>query len=331
MNSIARLAYGNARVRARKSRLLSSAILAALATAERPDLTIEGWRDLQSEADAPALLALAYGPLADDYDAVIRAYPLAAPVLRALARLHELENVKLAWRAADYGAEPTSWHALWRPLGRLETVSRTSTSVSSIQQLAQALLPTPFGGIAGIVLRAHDADLAAAEMAFDRWGSDTVIQAGRALPHGEGTALDLIVRVVCERDVAVLERAVGSLGIAAQAAIRMTSMLGETLGPVGVRQLEAWSSDGGAHLVLPRRLSAYRRSVRTLVELRHAIYAGRRAACRRAFVANPFCLAPPLALVLMREDEMRALISIGELRARHASTRDAARVLERDG
>lgn len=332
MSATARLAYGNARVRARKSRLIPSAVLVALAAAERPDLTIEGWHDVASDADAASLVALVYTRLTGDYDAVIRAYPTNAAVLRALARLHELENVKLAWRAAAHGVEPARWQALWRPMGPVETVSRNRcTPVSTLQQLAAALSRTPFDGIARLVLQAHAADLSAAEMAFDRWGSHALVAAADALPRREHAARDLVCAVVCERDAAVLERAVGPLGVAPQGAIRTTSMLGGALGAAGVRLLAEWGSDGGAPLALPRRLSADRRPVRTFAELRRAIHAARRAACHRVFLGDPFSLAPAIALVLLREDEARALISMGELRARHASTADAARVLDCDG
>ena len=332
MSAIAWLAYGSARVRARKSRLLTSSVLSALVAAERPDLTVDGWRDVQSEADAALLLALVYARLMTDYEALIRAYPSVARVLRALAQRHELENVKLAWRAAACSAEPARWHPLWRPMGRLETVSRSNASVSSLQQLAHALSRTPFDNIASHVLRAHGADLSAAEMALDRWGSDMLMHAAAdALAPRDGAALDLVAHVVCERDVAVLERAVGSLGVAPQSAIRMTSMLSAALGSAGIRHLAEWSRDGGAPVQLPRRLSSERRAVRTFVELRQAIRASRRAACARVFVSNHFSLAPPIALVLMREDEARALMSIGELRARHATTADAARRLDFDG
>ena len=332
MSAIARLAYANARVRARKSRLVPAAVLAALAAADRPGLTISGWRDLESDGDAASLMALVYARLMDDYLAVIRAYPTAEAVLRALAQLHELENVKLSWRAATYGAEAVRWHALWRPMGPLETVSRTTcTGVLSVRQLATVLSKTPFEGIAGVVAQAHAEDLAAAEMAFDRWGSETLVMTADRLPHSERAVRDLVRRVVSERDVAVVERAIGPLGLPASAAIRMTTVLGAAFGAAGARRFTEWSGRTGAPLALPRQLAADRPAVRTFVELGRAIHAARRAACRHVFLENPFCLAPPIALVLLREDETRALLSIAELRARHRSTADAARLLDFDG
>ena len=332
MSAAAQLAYGNARVRARKSRLLSSAVLVALASAEHPELTIDGWRDVDADADATPLVWLVYARLIADYDAVIRAYPAHTTLLHALVRRHELENVKLACRVVVSGADPDRWLRLWRPMGRLETVSRDGcASASSLPQLTAALGRTPFADIAGVVLRVHAADLSAAELAFDRWGSRMLAEAADALPPHEDAARDLVCGVVCERDAAVIERAIGPLGVAPQAAIRMASMLGRALGAAGARVLTEWSSGGGAPLTLPRRLSAERPVVRSFAELRRAIHAGRREACRRVFAGHPFSAAPAVALVLLREDEARALISIGELRARHASVADSARVLDLDG
>lgn len=332
MRRIPQLAYGNARVRARKSRLLSSAIVAALVSAERPELTVEGWRDVESDADARSLFATIFGNLIDDYDAAIRAYPRCADVLRAFARLHELENVKLAWRAALGRMEPARWESLWRPMGRLEAVSAgPCTSATSIEQLAAALSRTPFEAIAAAVLRAHGSDLAAAEMAFDRWGSTVLVQSANACPAREKHARDLVRRFVCERDVTVLERAIGPLGLSPQAAIRMTSGLASAFSAAAVRQLGEWTGEGGPSLAMPRLLSTAVQPVRTFTELRRALRAARRAACRRVFLGHPFSLAPGIAFVLLREDEVGALISIGELRAAHASTTDAVRVLQLDG
>jgi vacuolar-type H+-ATPase subunit C/Vma6 len=328
----AQLAYGNARVRARKSRLIPPAVLVALATAERPDRTVDGWRDLGSDADAVSLAALVYWRLTDDYAALIRAYRAAASVLHALARLHELENIKLAWRAMTDGASPDRWHSLWRPMGPMETVSLSRcASASSFDQLIAATSGTPFEAIAAGVQRAHPGDLAAAELAFDRWGSQAVVAAAGALPRREDAARRLIVDVVCERDVAVIERARGPLATSPHVAMRMASVLSEVLDAAALRELSQWSGEGGAPVVLPRRLSAPRRSVNTFVALRRAIRAARRTACERAFRGNPFSLAPAVALVLLREDEGRALLSIGELRVRHASTADAVRVIELEG
>jgi vacuolar-type H+-ATPase subunit C/Vma6 len=47
----AAFAYANARMRARKTRLLGRDALVHLAVSERPAAVVDGWRDLVSEAD----------------------------------------------------------------------------------------------------------------------------------------------------------------------------------------------------------------------------------------------------------------------------------------
>ncbi|MBI3403045.1 MAG: V-type ATPase subunit [Acidobacteria bacterium] len=296
LTATAGFAYGNARVRARKSRLVPAPVLRSLVTADQPALTVEGWRDLASAADAPALLALVYGRLIGDYVMAIRAFPAARAVLQALARLHELENLKLAWRAVLRRAPPAAWRDAWRPMGALETVRRQECdAVATVRQLAAVLGATPYAAIAHRVAAAHADDLAAAELTLDRWGSGALAAAALALPPRERRARDLACLVVRERDAAMMVRAIRVLGVDPLLAPRMCA--------------------------LPVREPRGERRIR----------AARRLACRRAFFGDPFTLAPPLALVLAREDEARTLLSVAELRARRATPAMAARVLDFDG
>ena len=332
MIATARLAYGNARVRARKARLLSSSVLLALAAADRPDLTIDGWRDLDPEADAAALTALVYARLTGDYDTLIRAFPAAADALQALAALHDVENVKLAWRAVTRGMDADRWSPLWRPLGAVERVSRTACAAAlSLEQLASALRRTPFGEIAAQILRAHGDDLAAAEIALDRWASQRLAASMDTLPTREPLAADLVSSVVCERDAALADRSSRVLGFNGDAALRMTRLLKGLLGPFAADAIAKWTRGGGAPVHLPSRLSFDRRAVASFDDLRQAIAANRRTLCRRAFLTTPFGVAPALALILFREDEARALISLAELRARRASTAERAPLLAPGG
>ncbi len=330
MSAPAAVAYGYARARARKSRVIPAAVLVGLVTADQPALTIPGWRDVENDHDAAALVSLLYARLIDDYVTMIRAYPAARRVLLALARLHELENVKLAWRVALGSVPPGQWRDCWRPMGALETISRTVCE-SSPQHVARAFVGTPYEAIAEVVSSAHPGDLAAAEIAFDRWGSRELADATRALPESEGAARDLLWRIVRERDTALMERAVGPLGLAPESAARMTTILADELGAIGIRRFAEWSAESGAPLPLPPRITGSRSPVRTFAEVLSRMRASRRKVCKRVFLGPPFCLAPPIALVLLREDEVRGLSSVAELRARRASAATAARVLDLDG
>lgn len=247
MSGPAALAYGYARARARKSRIIPAAVLVGLVTADQPALTIPGWRDVEDDHDAAALVSLLYPRLIDDYVTMIRAYPAARRVLLALARLHELENVKLAWRAALGSIPPAQWRDCWRPMGALETISRmVCEATSSPRHVARAFVGTPYETIAKVVSSAHPGDLAAAEIAFDRWGSRELADATRALPESEGAARDLLWRIVRERDTALMERAVGPLGLAPESAVRMTTILDRGTRDDGRRCSVAADWDDGA-------------------------------------------------------------------------------------
>ena len=52
------------------------------------------------------------------------------------------------------------------------------------------------------------------------------------------------------------------------------------------------------------------------------------ALARGSLALEPFSLAIPLALVLMREEELRGLITLSEVRARHLSATEARRAME---
>src|SRR5581483_1397237 len=145
-------AFGYARARAWKSRLLT-----------REDIpTID--RD------------------ADPFTKLLRLYELfPMPVTRAMLRLHEIENVKMLWRAASRGIHFDE--RLWIPLGSLATVR--NQPAFTLRELVDSLAKTPYEKIANDVLRAFREDLGAAEMAFDRWASRQLLDEARKLPRRE--------------------------------------------------------------------------------------------------------------------------------------------------
>lgn len=293
MSAAARHAYGLARIRAHKAQLLTPSTVAALAAVDSPALTVPGWHDVAVTADATPIAELVYGRLIPDYLVAMRGYPGARGVLRALAQLHEIENVKLLWRAALRHVPADRWRPSWRPLGAIETLSvNTVAEVTSLRQLVSALARTPYCELAEREMLAHADDLAAVEMAFDRQGSARLLETAIALPRGELVARELALGVVRERDLALAVRVVGPLGLPLELAVEMTALLGVERGAKGVAALVALEP-----------------------EARGAIQVSRRRACRRAFLGDPFSLAPAVALVLLREAEAHALLSLAETRA----------------
>jgi len=201
------LAFVNARIRARRSRLLDRDALVYLATTDQPGAVVQGWRDVADEADASSVLALVYGRLIAEYVVAVRACPAAGAAIRVLACVHEIENVKLAWRAVVRRREVSDWMPSWRPMGALETVNRDACKdATTLPALVAALARTPYGEIARVVARAHSADPGAAAAAFDRWIAAQVVAGADALPRHESAARELLRLAPLAADTPASER-----------------------------------------------------------------------------------------------------------------------------
>jgi hypothetical protein len=187
------LAFAHARVRAAKSRLLTRTDAAPLFTAS------------DSAAMTRVVSALGvedpFARLVRIYETAIRGYRDAAPLLRALAGLHEIENVKLLWRCV---VKRRHVPHLWIDLGSLATIEPLDALTP--HELAEGLAHTPYASIAATVARTHGRDIAAAELAFDRWASQRVLNEARKLPRRESLARRLVEMFVRERDSEIIRR-----------------------------------------------------------------------------------------------------------------------------
>jgi vacuolar-type H+-ATPase subunit C/Vma6 len=297
MTAVARRAYGQARARARSATICSE--LAVLAVAAAPVLTrLPGWRDLEPADDGSATLALAYSRLVDDHLVMRHAYPEARGALAALLQLHELENLKLLWRAAVRGTALADWRGSWRPLGLLQRIAlEWFADTLTLVSLAGALKGTPYRELAEATMQAHGEDVGAAELAIDRFGARTLAAAHDRLPEAERSARTLLRAVIDRRDALIGERARTALGLSAAAAALM------------------------APSVLPGRPG---RTLRGRTDARPRVT----VMARRILALEPFSLAVPLALVLMREEEVRQLVTLSEVRARHLTAVEARRAME---
>jgi vacuolar-type H+-ATPase subunit C/Vma6 len=199
------------------------------------------------------------------YAMAIRGYPDGAKLFRALLRLREIENVKLLWRLTAKPSRRAALDELWTDLGALATVPKLDASTPNA--LAEALRGTPYGSIAATVARAHANDVAAAELALDRWASQQLREEAQRLPRRETLSRRLVISVARERE--------------AQLAVRGAKWYG--LATVASEDVD---------IVAPRR--------------------ERLRLCRRAFVGSPFLLAPALAIVLLAEEEVRAVRALVE-------------------
>ncbi len=252
------IAYAHARIRACKSRLLTRADAAPLFTAADAASMQRAIAAIGVESPMQRLLRV--------YQTAMRGYRDGVPLFRALLQLHEIENVKLLWRATAKPVPPTLIARLWIDLGDL--ASFPILHAATPNEIAAQLASTPYAGIAMTAARAHGSDVAAAELAFDRWASQRLLAEGRLLPQRESIARRLIELVVREREAQLLLRGAKWYGLASVAlsdAIDITALRRERL-----------------------RL------------------------CRRAFVGSPFLLAPAVAVVLLAEEELRAVRALVE-------------------
>jgi vacuolar-type H+-ATPase subunit C/Vma6 len=257
MTSRGAIAYAHARIRAAKSRLLTRVDAAPLLAAA----------DARAVQRAVAALGIEdpMRRLVRVYQTAIHGYSHGAPLFRALLRRHEIENVKLLWRITEKRGQRQALPRLWLDLGPLATVS--IVDAHSPHELAERLARTPYAAIAATVARVHGRDVAAAELAFDRWVSERLVEEARRLPRRESLARRLVELVVRERDAEIVRR--------------------------GAKWYGLTSVSGSAGDVTAMRRERLRQ-------------------CHRAFVGSPFLLAPAVAVVLLAEEEMRALLALVE-------------------
>jgi hypothetical protein len=196
-------AYGYARVCSAKATLLHRDALFA----------VRGTTDEHASLHAAEALGIAtaekrFARLLQRYRLVLRAYRSNGGIFRALLRLHEVENVKLAWRAHARSLSIETWWPLWRDFDDLATLpAQAVRNTSSLHDLAEAARRTPYADITRAVLAAHTDDLAAAEMAFDRWASAEAAREATQLPGSEALARELVYSMVRARDAQMVQRA----------------------------------------------------------------------------------------------------------------------------
>ena len=248
------------------------------------------------------------------YAIYLRIYPSAAPLIRALFRRHEAENLKLLWRGALRGRVPPA--SCWRPLAPLATLTRPAR-VLTPEELVRQVERTPYGGIARALLRSHAGDLPATEIGLDRWVWSAIVEEAWRLPAAEATARRLVRRLAIEHDADLLRRGT-SLGLEPDLVAKSTVVLSREC-PVGVLSAAAaWRpGDGPLARVLPPSLRGSDLDLTpTWDDVVRTLRRGRLRECRRTFVGWPFRLAPALAALLLCEEQAHAATSIAAARRR---------------
>ena len=306
-----RLSFGNARMRARKSRLrtASGARLAGSAPGVAAFADALG---LPAAHDAAGIDRVLFDRLIEDYRRIIDDYSSARPLLFALLARHEVENLKLGWRALARGLPPSRWARLWRNFGRLETLPLEGwRDASSLRQAVRSANAGPWGTIVRETLEAHEHDPPAAELALDRFAFARIAEEAEKLPRREAIARRLALSLVYERDLDSFRRAMVFSGVSPEIAGAATVRLTRDLPEEDLVALAGWT--GGVlpfDLRLPAGIVPSSRVIPGWDALRIAIRRERVATCRRAFAGPPFRLAPAIAFVLLREGETRGLTAL---------------------
>ena len=190
-------------------------VCASRGTMLRPEelFAVRGTTDEQASMHAASALGIEsdakrFERLLKRYRLVLRVYPENGELVRALLRLHEIENVKLAWRALVRDTDPEAWVPLWRDFGDLAAIPRVR-GVASLHDFVELLNETPYGAIAADVFKVSPH----AEMAFDRWASAEVVRLAKALPRSEALAREIALRIIRRRDDELRARGTATFGM----------------------------------------------------------------------------------------------------------------------
>ena len=318
MTAPGRFAYANARTRARRSQLFTAdttdRLLLLLSRVRPREVHVTELRATGDRVeDLTGLPSRRFRELVASYRTMLRAYPLGQSLLLALVRLHEIENLKLVWRALVRQRMASPWHLSWRPLEDLATLDAGECrSRTSLSDFVNALKKTPYGAVSRAVLASHAGDLPAAELAFDAWASSALARAARDLPPGEADARDLALAVVREAELDRLRRGVRTCGFAADAIFATLVVLPGELGRDALIRLANWTERDGP--LIPKWPRAWRHlhgsGAADWDTLMLGLHRARRDLCRRAFLRAPYCLAPAVALLLLQEEEVHAVTAI---------------------
>jgi hypothetical protein len=234
----------------------------------------------------------------------------------------EIENLKVVWRGLSGGHPFARWSRCWQSLAPLATLGLDGCrDCRSLDDLVTALTATPYHSVSAAMLRAHRSDTLAAELGLDRWASRRLLDSALTLPARDGAARELACRIVGERDLQLLARGVDAFALASDAVVNTLVFLPRVMTRGALSRLATWTPDEGPLCNLwPRH---WQRVVARAPDWDALIRQWRRAryqACRRAFLDDPFCLAPAIALLLLVEEEQRGTAALAAAAADPSST-----------
>jgi vacuolar-type H+-ATPase subunit C/Vma6 len=296
-------AYAWARTRARRSTLLRPEQLDSLSAVTTRRELVSALRAANIDASDPdGARSACLARFAADAAALIASWPRPG-LLRAIVGLEEIENLKLACRAHRRGLAADLWVPLWRPLGAVSRLAPEAfAGGASLRAALDALPDQPYGEGARRALRAHEGDPAGFEIALDSMASLELLAAGAASAADARRLAEAEVRI---RDLDALVRS-AARGLRAEDAAAATVLLRREWKPDVLQAI--------ARGQVPEALRRRWPSAATPAALEESMRDALRAACLRTFIVTPFRPASAAALLLLRRDEMRSIISAVEAR-----------------
>jgi hypothetical protein len=247
------------------------------------------------------------------YRTVLRGYPELHAVVDALLARHELTNALLALRVMLRHRPADLMSAFWRDLRDLATLPLDrAVDATTPAALADAVARSRLAEVAPLVREARVASLASTSLAAERQIWSAVDRAFVALPRRDASTRALGALLVVEQDLDWLRRAPAAASIDASAAARATFVLARELPPARLSALASWTPERGPIAgCLPLRWT-WRRDAQDWDALIVAARDARRRLCERAFTRGPFSLDVPLAVMLLKEEEVNAMATAGE-------------------
>jgi hypothetical protein len=247
------------------------------------------------------------------YRTVGRGYAELDAVIDGLLARHELTNVLLMLRAMLRRRAASVVGPFWRDLRDLASVGQDAAADADTPgALAAVVARSRLAAVAPLIREARVESLAAASLAAERQTWRAIDQAFLALPRREASSRALGALLVIEQDVNWLRRAPSFAAIDPVAAARATSVLARELTAPRLAALATWTPERGPIAATLPLGWAWARTAHDWDALVTAVRRARRRHCERAFVGAPFSLALPLAVVLLKEEEMKAVATAAE-------------------
>jgi hypothetical protein len=178
--------------------------------------------------------------------------------------------------------------------------------------LAAAVERSRLASVAALIREARPATLASTSLAAERQLWAAIDRAFLALPRRDRSARALGALLVIEQDLNWLRRAPTAASIDPSAAASATLALVREVPAARLSALATWRPEHGSIASSLPVAWTWARTAHHWDGLMTAVRRARRRHCERAFVGSPFSLDVPLAVLLLKEEEVKAIATAAE-------------------